>query len=100
MLGALHERLDRTVEELVSFARIPGVSADGFDRREVARSAQHAAQLVADAGFENADVVTLGDAHPYVAYLSRDPLPDVSQPDVRIDPDIARKLRALGYLAN
>ncbi len=66
MLGALHERLDRTVEELVSFARIPGVSADGFDRCEVARSAQHAAQLVVDAGFENANVLTLGDAHPYV----------------------------------
>ncbi len=34
------------------------------------------------------------------AYLSEGPLPDVSQPDVRIDPEIARKLRALGYLAN
>ena len=32
------------------------------------------------------------------AYLSRTPLPDVAEPDVRIDPGIARKLRALGYL--
>ncbi len=34
------------------------------------------------------------------AYLAKEALPDVSRPDVRIDPEIARNLRALGYLDN
>ena len=66
VLQALLRRLDGTTQELVEFARIPGVSADGFDPSEVARSAEHAAGLVRDAGFDNAEVVEIPGAHPYV----------------------------------
>ena len=34
------------------------------------------------------------------AYLASEPLPDTVESDVRIDPGIAEKLRALGYLGN
>ena len=65
-LRVLDARMERTLGELMAFARIPGVSAAGFDARELERSAEHAAGLIAAAGFENVDVVRLGDAHPYV----------------------------------
>jgi acetylornithine deacetylase/succinyl-diaminopimelate desuccinylase-like protein len=66
VLKALERRFDVTVGELVEFAQIPSVSADGFDPREVERSAGHAACLLADAGFNNVEVLRLSDAHPYV----------------------------------
>ena len=34
------------------------------------------------------------------AYLAKEPLPDTAESDVRIDPSIAARLRALGYLGN
>jgi len=66
VLGALEARFEQTLEELIGFARIPGVSAPGFDASEVARSADHTAALLRDVGLENVDVVAPGGAHPYV----------------------------------
>ena len=57
---------DDTLEALAGFARIPGVSADGFDPREVERSAEHAAGLVTAAGLEGVEIHRVGDAHPAV----------------------------------
>jgi acetylornithine deacetylase/succinyl-diaminopimelate desuccinylase-like protein len=65
-LVALEADFERTLDALVEFARIPGVSAAGFPREAVERSAEHAAALLEDAGLEHVDLVTSGDAHPYV----------------------------------
>ena len=51
-LGALDARLDRTLAELCELARIPGVSAAGFDPRELERSAQTTAALLRASGLE------------------------------------------------
>ena len=66
VIEALDRRFERTVAELVELARIPGVSAPGFDPKEVERSAQKVAELLADAGLERVEVLHQGDAHPYV----------------------------------
>ena len=66
VLAALAARDAHTLDELVAFARIPGVSAGGFPAAEVARSAEHACALVQAAGLEDAEVLTHDDAHPYV----------------------------------
>ncbi len=62
--------LDRGVEsalaELVELARIPSVSAPGFDPAEVARSAEAVADLLSRSGMERVEVLTIQDAHPYV----------------------------------
>ena len=56
----------RGLEELIEFARIPSVSADGFDPHQVERSAEHSAQLLGKAGLEGVEVLRLPGAHPYV----------------------------------
>ena len=65
-LAALEERLDATVDALCALARIPGVSADGFDRAELERSARAVAELLRKAGLERVEVLELPGAHPYV----------------------------------
>jgi acetylornithine deacetylase/succinyl-diaminopimelate desuccinylase-like protein len=66
VLGALERRFDRTLEELRALVRIPGVSAEGFDPGQLERSAEAVASLLADAGLEGAEILRIGDAHPYV----------------------------------
>ena len=51
---------------LVELSRIPGVSADGFPREEVRRSAEGMAAVLRDAGLENAQILQLPGVHPYV----------------------------------
>ena len=57
---------DRALEDLCALARIPGVSAAGFDPAEVARSARAVARICSDAGLENVEVVSAAGSHPYV----------------------------------
>jgi acetylornithine deacetylase/succinyl-diaminopimelate desuccinylase-like protein len=64
--GAVERRFDRTVEELCALARIPSVSAPGFDPAEVERSAEAVRDLLADRGLEKVEILRVGDAHPYV----------------------------------
>ena len=59
-VAALESRLERTLAELVELARIPGVSADGFDPAHVKQSAEHVATLLGDAGLRGG--VAEGDA--------------------------------------
>ena len=66
VIEALDRRFDVTVDELLELARIPGVSAPGFDPNEVERSARKVAELLADAGLDRVEVLRQGDAHPYV----------------------------------
>jgi acetylornithine deacetylase/succinyl-diaminopimelate desuccinylase-like protein len=66
VLDALEHRSDETLDALVDLARIPSVSAPGFDPTEVARSAESVAEILGAAGLERVEVLRLGDAHPYV----------------------------------
>jgi len=66
VLHAIERSFDETVAELVAFARIPGVSAPGFDAREVARSAEYVADLLARSGLDGVEILHQSDAHPYV----------------------------------
>ncbi len=65
-LSALEARFDATLSELSALARIPGVSASGFDPRELERSAAAVAELLRKSGLERVEVLRLPAAHPYV----------------------------------
>ncbi|MHA7839059.1 MAG: M20/M25/M40 family metallo-hydrolase [bacterium] len=62
----LDAHLEDRIGELEALARIPSVSAEGFEPEAVRRSAEAVAALLLDAGFESAAVVDLEGAHPYV----------------------------------
>ena len=64
VLDVIEARFDDTVGELVEFARIPGVSAAGFDPAEVLRSAEHVTGLLEAAGLTDVEILRVGDAHP------------------------------------
>jgi acetylornithine deacetylase/succinyl-diaminopimelate desuccinylase-like protein len=57
---------DAYLEDLKTLVRIPSVSFDGFDPKEVRRSADATAKLLRDRGFGNVQLLELPDAHPYV----------------------------------
>jgi acetylornithine deacetylase/succinyl-diaminopimelate desuccinylase-like protein len=75
VIGSLDDRFDETVDQLCDLARIPGVSAAGFDPREVARSAERTAEILVDTGLDGVEVVTIEGAHPYVLAEKRAPDP-------------------------
>lgn len=54
------------VEQLKTLSRIPSVSFDGFDPKEVVRSARAVAQLLKEEGLENVEILEIPGAHPYV----------------------------------
>ena len=66
VIRALDRGMEAAVEDLIALARIPSVSAPGFDPAEVARSAEAVEALLARSGLEKVEVLRLGDAHPYV----------------------------------
>lgn len=66
VVEALERDFDRSLEALVALARIPGVSAPGFDPAEVSRSAEAVRALLEESGLERVEILRLGDAHPYV----------------------------------
>lgn len=66
VIAALDRRFDETVQQLVELARIPGVSAAGFEPAEVRRSAEHTAGILRMTGFDGVEVLALPGAHPYV----------------------------------
>jgi acetylornithine deacetylase/succinyl-diaminopimelate desuccinylase-like protein len=57
---------ERAQAELVRLARIPGVSAPGFDPSELERSAETVAVLLDEAGLENVEIARVEGAHPAV----------------------------------
>jgi acetylornithine deacetylase/succinyl-diaminopimelate desuccinylase-like protein len=65
-LEALDARVEKTLAELCELARIPGVSAEGFDARELERSAVAVAVQMRAAGLEHVEILRLPGAHPYV----------------------------------
>jgi cysteinylglycine-S-conjugate dipeptidase len=56
---------DEYVERLKGLARIPSVSAEGFPREEVSRSAEAVAEEMRTAGLENVRVIVHEGSHPY-----------------------------------
>lgn len=66
VLSVLERGFGQTLDELMALARIPGVSADGFDPCQVERSAEHVAQLLGKSGLERVELLRLPGAHPYV----------------------------------
>jgi acetylornithine deacetylase/succinyl-diaminopimelate desuccinylase-like protein len=71
VLEAIDRRFDASVEELIELARIPGVSAPGFDPHELGRSAAAVAALLERSGLEGVEVLRHADAHPYVTAARR-----------------------------
>jgi len=59
VLDALEAGSQKTLDALIELARVPGVSADGFDRAEVARSAEVAAGIVEAFGLQQVEVVAV-----------------------------------------
>ncbi len=65
VIGSLDRGIDAAIEDLVALARIPSVSAPGFDAAQVARSAEATAELLAKSGLERVEILRLPGAHPY-----------------------------------
>lgn len=57
---------DKHLEDLKRLTRIPGVSFDGFDPKEVERSAECTREILVAAGLENVEIMRVPGTHPYV----------------------------------
>lgn len=66
VIAALDDRFEQTIAELVGLARIPSVSAPGFDPQQVERSAAAVVELLRDVGMREVEILRQGNAHPYV----------------------------------
>lgn len=61
----LEKNFNQHLDDLKALARIPSISFDGFDPKEVRRSAQAVADLLKKRGLENVQILELEGAHPY-----------------------------------
>ena len=66
VLARLEGGFEARIEELVTLARIPSVSAVGYPAEEVVRSAEAVAHLLTNSGFEGVEILVEPGAHPYV----------------------------------
>jgi acetylornithine deacetylase/succinyl-diaminopimelate desuccinylase-like protein len=66
VIAAAEAHFEETLQQLEELARIPSVSAAGFDPAAVVRSAEAVAGLLSDLGLEDVELLRVGDAHPYV----------------------------------
>ncbi len=64
-LGYVESHVERTKARLVELVRIPSVSAEGFPREQLRRSAEATAALLREAGLENVRLVEMPGQHPY-----------------------------------
>jgi len=76
VLDSIDRRFDATIEELIELARIPSVSAAGFDPVEVDRSAERVAELFSAVGLHGVEILRIEGAHPYVTAEWLDAGPD------------------------
>jgi len=65
-LAAFEKNHRRYVDDLKSLVRIPSCGFAGFPPEEVRRSAEAVAKLLTERGFENARLLEVPGAHPYV----------------------------------
>ncbi len=61
-----YDNRQSTIKRLIELSEIPSISADGFSKEQVRRSAQHVATLMKSLGLENVEILEQNDAHPYV----------------------------------
>lgn len=66
VLDRLDARFEWSLAELQRLARIPSVSAPGFDSAEVERAAEALAALLSDVGLEGVEVAPVSGGNPYV----------------------------------
>jgi len=76
VLDSIDRQFDTTIEELVDLAKIPSVSASGFDPNEVERSAERVAELFHAVGLHGVEILRIDGAHPYVTAEWLDAGPD------------------------
>jgi acetylornithine deacetylase/succinyl-diaminopimelate desuccinylase-like protein len=70
-MAALERGFDAALADLVELARIPGVSAAGFDPAALERSADCVAAQLERSGLEHVEILRLPGAHPYVVAEKR-----------------------------
>ena len=56
----------QALEDLFTLTRIPSVSFDGFDPKEVERSAEATVRILEKAGLQNVEIMRVPGTHPYV----------------------------------
>jgi acetylornithine deacetylase/succinyl-diaminopimelate desuccinylase-like protein len=66
MINAFRAHKAEYLDELKALVRIPSISFPGFAAQEVARSAQAVSEVLTQYGFEDVEILTIPDAHPYV----------------------------------
>ena len=76
VVAAAEAHFEETLRQLEELARIPSVSASGFDPAAVVRSAEAVASLLSGLGLEDVELLRVGDAHPYVVGEWRGAGPD------------------------
>ncbi len=65
-LGYIDSHFDAFKSALVDLSKIPSISADGFPKEAVRKSADAIAKLLKDVGLENVQILEVEGAHPYV----------------------------------
>ncbi|MBI3633360.1 MAG: M20/M25/M40 family metallo-hydrolase [Candidatus Vogelbacteria bacterium] len=64
-LKYFEENYENFLEDLKSLVRIPSISTNGFDRKNVASSASAVGALMKEAGLQNVEILEVNGGHPY-----------------------------------
>lgn len=65
VLNFFEQNKESFKQDLMSLAKIPSVSADGYDPEELVKCANKVKDLMIEAGLKNAEVIKYPNAHPY-----------------------------------
>jgi acetylornithine deacetylase/succinyl-diaminopimelate desuccinylase-like protein len=70
-MDALERGIDAALADLIELARIPSVSAAGFEPKHVERCAECVAELLERSGLDRVELLRISGAHPYVVAEKR-----------------------------